>query len=120
MLSLKFATVPVADQARALAWYTDKLGCSVIEDVPFGSPRWIELAFPAGGSHIVLFTAPGDESRVGTFVGLSFTADDIEQVYEVLCRRGVVFSRPLEPADWGGKQAIFQDSEGNQFVLAAR
>ncbi len=58
MLSLKFATVPVADQARALAWYTDKLGCSVIEDVPFGSQRWIELAFPAGGSHIVLFTAP--------------------------------------------------------------
>ncbi len=120
MLSMKFATIPVADQARALAWYTEKLGCSVVEDVPFGSRRWIELAFPAGGSHIVLFTPPGLESRVGTFIGLSFTAEDVEQVYEDMCRRGVVFLQPLETADWGGQQAIFQDSEGNQFVLAAR
>lgn len=120
MLSIKFVSVPVTNQDRALAWYTEKLGCTVVQDVPFTrTQRWIELAFPGGQSHIVLFTPPGFEDRVGGFHGISFTADDLAAVYQEMVAAGVEFMEPLRAAEWGGQQAIFRDSEGNQFVLAS-
>lgn len=119
MLSIGFVTVPVADQQRARRWYTEKLQCQVVRDDPYGpGTRWLELSFPGGPSHIVLFTPPEFEGRVGTFLGITFTADDIDAVYHDMTVRGVEFIRPLETVDWGGKQAVFCDSEGNQFVLA--
>ena len=121
MLSLRFATVPVQNQQRAFDWYVEKLSCTVVQDVPFGSnARWIELAFPGAKSNIVLFTPPGYEERVGTFLGLSFTSDNIEAEYQEMMERGVHFVEPLAQADWGGQQAIFEDSEGNKLVLASR
>ena len=33
---LKFASIPVRDQARALDFYTEKLGFTIITDQPFG------------------------------------------------------------------------------------
>ncbi len=39
--------VPVADQDRALKFYTDALGLETRADVPFGDGnRWIEVAPP--------------------------------------------------------------------------
>lgn len=119
MLSLRFVTIPVRDQDRALQWYVEKLQCSIVQDVPFlPGQRWIEVALRGTGSHLVLFTPPGFEDRIGTFLGLSFTADDIDSVYKDMVDRGVHFVEPLTDADWGGRQAIFQDSEGNQMMLA--
>ena len=44
---IKFATVPVTDQDRALEFYTKKLGFRVLTDAPFdGNQRWIELSIP--------------------------------------------------------------------------
>ena len=41
---LKFASIPVTDQDRALAFYTEKLGFRVVTDSPFThDQRWIEL-----------------------------------------------------------------------------
>nr|WP_243239397.1 VOC family protein [Sulfobacillus harzensis] len=117
-MSIRFVTVPVANSDRARDWYQGKLGCTVVVDQQYGPVRWIEMAFPGGRSNVVLFTPPGFEHRVGQFTGISLMADDIEAVYEDMQARGVEFVEPLATADWGGKQAIFRDSEGNQFVLA--
>ncbi|HEY3935065.1 MAG TPA: VOC family protein [Gemmatimonadales bacterium] len=40
---VKFVGIPVADQERALAFYTGKLGFAVTTDQPMGNQRWIEL-----------------------------------------------------------------------------
>ena len=41
---IKFASIPVADQDRALEFYTQKLGFRILTDQPFNDEqRWIEL-----------------------------------------------------------------------------
>jgi catechol 2,3-dioxygenase-like lactoylglutathione lyase family enzyme len=53
---IKFASVPVSDQDRALAFYTEKLGFRLVTDQPFNdSQRWIELAIPGADTRLVLF-----------------------------------------------------------------
>ena len=57
--AIKFASIPVRDQDRALEFYTKKLGFRVITDSPFnGTQRWIELGLPRADTKLVLFTAP--------------------------------------------------------------
>jgi catechol 2,3-dioxygenase-like lactoylglutathione lyase family enzyme len=45
-MHLQFAELPVSDQDRAKAFYTEKLGCRVVADASMGEEwRWIELGF---------------------------------------------------------------------------
>ena len=115
---IKFTSVPVKDQDRALAFYTEKLGFAVATDQPSGDgQRWIELRIPGAETKLVLFTPPGHEGRVGEFMAMSFWSDDVQRTYELLRGRGVEFAQPPKAASWG-TSAIFKDSEGNQFVLS--
>ena len=53
---IKFVSVPVADQDRALDFYTEKLGFTIITDQPFDDKqRWIELRVPKAETRVVLF-----------------------------------------------------------------
>ena len=115
---LKFASIPVRDQDRALEFYTQKLGFRVITDSPFdGKQRWIELGIPRADTKLVLFTAPGQEAMIGGFMNVTFMADDVEATARELAARGVEFVQPPERADWG-TAAVFRDPDGNRFVLS--
>ncbi|MCL6631895.1 MAG: VOC family protein [Alicyclobacillus herbarius] len=117
MIKIKFCTIPVADQDRALKFYTEKLGCEVLTDQPFGNgSRWIEVAWPGRETAFVLFTPPGMSDRVGGFAMASLSTDNIDEVYKEFTARGVEFVEPPTDQPWG-RQAIFKDSEGNSFVL---
>ena len=118
---IKFVNVPVSDQVRALAFYTEKLGLTVATNQPMGpgGQRWIELKIPGADTRISLFTPPGHEDRVGTFVPLSLWSDDVESSYETLRARGVQFDAPPKKEPWG-TSVIFKDSEGNQLHLGSR
>jgi catechol 2,3-dioxygenase-like lactoylglutathione lyase family enzyme len=116
---VKFVSVPVADQQRALDFYTRKLGFSILTDQQMGpGMRWIELALN-GGSGLALFTPPGHEGRIGSFSGISFEADNVEKTYQELVERGVEFEQPPKKESWG-TSAIFKDPDGNTFVLSSR
>ena len=92
---VKFVSIPVQDQNRALDFYTDKLGFTILTDQPFdGKQRWIELRIPKAETRVVLFTPDGQEERVGSFMNMSFECDDIERTYEELRARGVEFEGP--------------------------
>ena len=117
--SIKFVGIPVADQDRALAFYTEMLGCVVRTDVPHGEQRWIELQCSRGDTGIALFTPPGQEDRVGTFVNASFEVDDVFRLHAELAPRGVEFVQAPQKTAWGSS-AIIRDSEGNQLVLSGR
>lgn len=114
---LKFASIPVRDQNRALDFYTEKLGFTIVADKPFDDhQRWIELRIPKAETRIVLFTAEEHKNRIGQFTGLSFATDDVERTYELYKSRGVEFAGPPEKQPWG-TYVIARDSEGNSFVI---
>ena len=63
---VKFVSIPVRDQDRALEFYTKTLGMRVITDSPFDdTQRWIELGIPRADTKVVLFTPSGQEHMIG-------------------------------------------------------
>lgn len=116
---VKFVGVPVRDSARALAFYTEKLGFAIATDQPMGNgQRWIELRVAHSPTRVVLFTPPGHEDRIGTFFNGSLACDDVEATYRQLQQRGVEFVEGPAKQPWG-TFAKFKDSEGNIFVLSS-
>jgi len=118
---IKFVNIPVADQTRALAFYTEKLGFMIATDQAMGpdSQRWIELRIPGAETLVSLFTPDELRDRVGTFVPLSLWSDDVEGTYKALAARGVEFLAPPKVESWG-TSVIFKDSEGNRLHLGSR
>ncbi len=117
---IKFLGIPVSDQDRALAFYTEKLGFTVSTDQPFdGTQRWIELAIPGAETQVVLFTPKGQEDRIGSFVNTSLWTNDVDGTYEELKAKGVEFTTPPTKQPWG-TFCIFKDPDGNSFVLGSR
>lgn len=116
---VKFVGVPVQDQDRALAFYTEKLGFAIATDQPMGpGMRWIELRIGQSPTRFVLFTPPGHEDRIGTFFNGSIACDDVEATVRQLEKRGVEFVEQPTRQPWG-TFAKFRDSEGNTFVLSS-
>lgn len=116
---IKFVTIPVRDQKRALDFYTDKLGFTIITDQPFnGKQRWIELRIPKAETRVTLFTPEGHEDRIGSFSGISYHCEDVEITFKELSAKGVAFDAPPKKEPWG-TFATFKDSEGNSFVLSS-
>jgi predicted enzyme related to lactoylglutathione lyase len=118
---IKFVNVPVKDQARALKFYTEILGLTISTDQEMGpgGQRWIELRIPGAETLVSLFTPPGHEDRVGTFLPMSFWADDVMGTYETLKARGVEFLAPPKKEPWG-TSVMLKDSEGNRLHIGSR
>jgi len=118
---IKFISIPVKNQDEALKFYIGVLGFKVKTDqelIP-GGQRWIELSIPSADTGLSLFTPEGHEGRIGTFQPISFWCDDVFQTAEVLKERGVKFFQEPKAEHWGSS-AIFEDPEGNKFVLSSR
>lgn len=116
---VKFVSIPVRDQDRALDFYTKRLGMRVITDSPFDdTQRWIELSIPRADTRVVLFTAAGHDSMIGGPMNITFVADDVAATSAELKARGVEFVQDPQKADWG-TAAVFKDPDGNVFVLSS-
>ena len=117
---IKFASVPVRDQQRALEFFTEKVGFVVATDQPFdGTQRWIELRIPGAETRLVLFTPKGHENRIGSFVNFSFFTDDVEGTYKELKAKGVEFVAPPVKEHWGSS-AQFKDPDGNTYLIGSK
>src|ERR1700691_1059819 len=117
---IKFISIPVRDQDAALKFYTEALGFKVVTDQPFNDKqRWIELMIPGAETGIVLFTPDGHENRIGDFQPLSFWCDDVFATAKIMESKGVEFAAEPKKESWG-TSAIFQDPDGNKFVLSSR
>jgi lactoylglutathione lyase len=125
LTSVGTITVQVRDQGQALAYYTEKLGFEVRQDVPMGpDQRWLEVA-PAGAqTRILLYKATAEQpgadsyedaqSRIGTSTGMVLDVEDIVATFAELCERGVtIIEGPAQqPFGWWG---VFADQDGNTF-----
>jgi catechol 2,3-dioxygenase-like lactoylglutathione lyase family enzyme len=130
---LTHTQVWVHDQDEALAFYTEKLGMELREDVTvpeLGNFRWLSVGVPGHPEvAIPLMAVPGppvfdDETRKeihsllakGAAGGLFFSTDDCRASYEELKGRGVEFLQ--EPTEQPYEiDAGFRDPSGNQFRL---
>lgn len=115
---VKFVSIPTRNQDLALAFYTEKLGFKLVTDQPHDDKqRWIELRIGGSDTRFVLFTM--DETRVGSFFNGALACDNVETTYQELKDRGVKFNGPPTRAEWGSF-AVFEDVDGNKFVLSSR
>lgn len=118
--AIKFASVQVRDQDRALSFYTERLGFRVVTDQPMGEgQRWIELGISGAETRLVLFASDRDGDGTGSMSNVTFMADDVQQTYEELKSRGVAFTSPPQSMPWG-TYTTFEDPDGNTFVLSSR
>jgi len=116
---VKFASIPVADQDRALTFYTEKLGFRLLTDQPFNDKqRWIELGTPGSETRVVLFHFDNG-LQPGTKMNVTFWTDDVEQTIRELESKGVEVVTKPKKTDWG-TAAIFRDIDGNTFVLSSK
>lgn len=112
---VSIVSVPVSDQDRAIAFFRDNLGFSVLRDSPMGpSMRWVQLAPPDGGTTLTLVTW-FDAMPPGSLQGLLFNTDDLDAAHARLGANGVGPS-DIKSAPWG-RYLTFQDADGNGYVL---
>ena len=117
---IKFVSVPTRDQDRALKFWTEQVGFTLLTDQPFShSQRWIELKVRDSDTRLVLFTPDGQEDRIGSFFNGALACDDVEATWRQLSERGVEFTSPPQKQPWG-TYATFTDPDGNSFVLSSR
>jgi catechol 2,3-dioxygenase-like lactoylglutathione lyase family enzyme len=101
----------VSDYARALAFYRDVLGATVVRELP-GTLCFLNFR----GSQILL-SAPGSPTKKkpadrNSAIGeLTMRVPDCLAAYEVLRSRGAEFITP--PVEWGDEiRAFFHDPDG--------
>ena len=122
--TIALVAVVVEDYDDAIRFYTEKLGFTLLEDMPLSeTKRWVRVA-PAGAgeSGILLAKAATDEqkSRIGNQTGgrvfLFLHTDDFWRDYNALLTNGVKIIRtPSEEAY--GMVAVFADLYGNLWDL---
>ena len=119
-------TVFVEDQARAKAFYTEKLGFELINDsemFPGADIRWITVAPPGCQTELTLFPMGGQWEHYREAMGkpqcFTLHCDDIMATYAELSAKGVEFLGEPQVQNWGSF-AMLVDSEGNQIVLGQR
>ena len=127
------ACVYVTDQDRAKAFYTEKLGFEVRDDVRMGDFRWLAVSpkTQPDACIVLMLIAPGpmlnqeraDQLRslveAGAISGGVLETDDCRRDYEELKARGVTFVREPKEMPYG-IEALMRDDSGNFFSFTQR
>lgn len=121
-------SIPVRDQAKALAFYTDILGFVKKLDIPLNeTDRWLTVVSPEDQEGVQLVLEPGpvhfepckvyqDALMEAGYPYTQFDVDDVQAEYDRLVALGVSFS--VEPKEMGTvKVAVFNDTCGNNIQL---
>lgn len=114
----------VTDYDEAIAFYTEKLGFTLIEDTVLNeTKRWVLVAPPGDGSCCLLLAKAASEeqkSRVGNQTGgrvfLFLSTDDFRRDYDNMLAKGITFIREPQGEEYG-TVAVFEDLYGNRWDL---
>jgi catechol 2,3-dioxygenase-like lactoylglutathione lyase family enzyme len=124
-MQLKFISMMVDDQSKALAFYTNALGFQKMADLPLGEHRWLTVTAPDGmaGVELVLEPMAFEPARVfqkalfdAGVPATAFISTDIHADFARLNAAGVVFRGA--PTLMGPITAVlFEDTCGNLINL---
>ena len=115
----------VKDYDEAIAFYTEKLHFTLIEDTyqPLQDKRWVGVSRP-GSNGTTILLAKASKQRQEAFIGnqaggrvfLFLGTDDFWRDYEDMKNNGITFIRDPKNADYG-TVAVFEDLYGNLWDL---
>ena len=124
-MQIKFTSVMVEDQQRALYFYTTVLGFRKMADIAMGEYRWLTVTSPDGAEGVELVLEPMGFEPARVFQKALFDAGipatdfvtrDIQAEVQRLKALGVAFRG--EPVDMGPMTAVtFEDTCGNLIQL---
>src|SRR5689334_12868433 len=125
MIKIHVRSVPVANQDKALMFYTEKLGFIKKTEVPLGEHKWLTVVSPNEQNGVELLLEPMGFAPARVYqkalkdAGIpytSFMVEDLAKAYDRLTGLGVKFS--MEPREMGPvKIAILDDTCGNNIQL---
>lgn len=124
---INLMSIHVDDQARALDFYTSKLGFIKKNDIPLGEYRWLTVVSPERPDGTELVLEPDDHPAAKAYTSAlvadgipitSFAVDDAVAEAARLKELGVVFVQ--EPLSQGPVTvAILDDTCGNLIQIAS-
>jgi catechol 2,3-dioxygenase-like lactoylglutathione lyase family enzyme len=123
--SIAHIAIVVGDYDDAIAFYTERLHFTLVEDTyqPEQDKRWVVVAPPGSTGTTLLLakaSAPEQEPFIGNQCGgrvfLFLATDDFWRDYERMVAEGITFVRAPKKADYG-TVAVFEDLYGNRWDL---
>jgi lactoylglutathione lyase len=116
----------VSNQARAIDFYTKKLGFDIKGEYPYKNTKWIEVA-PKNSSTTISLMEPNQDmmtneeieqakQEIGTMTSLWFSTKNIDNTYTELKEKGVNITEPKKQ-DWGGIMSQIKDQDNNILTL---
>ena len=124
-MKIKWTSVLVDDQAKALKFYTEILGFVKKTDIPMGEYRWLTVVSKEepGGVEVVLepmgFAPAKVYQKALKEAGIPLTmfhVDNVQNEFDRLAKLGVIFS--MKPTQMGPSTlAVFDDTCGNNIQL---
>lgn len=113
-------TILVADQNKALDFYTKKLGFKLHTDALLDEGfRWLTVC-PTDNENVEIALVPAKTQEEKAIIGkqagsyplCSFSSTDCKKMYEEISKRGVEFIQEPIERPWG-IEAMFKDLYGN-------
>ena len=124
-MRIKWTTLYVDDQEKALNFYTDNLGFEKKADFSQGDYRWLTVASPddPDGVELVLESntnqagkAYQEALRSQSQPAAQFLVDDVQAEHDRLSAKGVSFTMPVTSVT-GSIIAVLDDTCGNLIQL---
>jgi len=123
-LSLSTCFVLVHDPDLALAFYRDKLGLELRNDVARDDFRWITVGAASQPSVGIVLTnylngSPADRDALAALIakgalnGVHFHADDLDATFEQLRSSGAEIVQEPTDQPWGVRDCAVRDPSGN-------
>jgi catechol 2,3-dioxygenase-like lactoylglutathione lyase family enzyme len=126
--SIVHVALVVRDYDEAIAFFTQKLNFTLVEDVfqPEQNKRWVVVA-PPGSTETTLLLARASTPEQERFIGnqsggrvfLFLSTDDFWRDYRRMVADGIRFVRPPSQQTYG-TVAVFEDLYGNRWDLVQR
>jgi catechol 2,3-dioxygenase-like lactoylglutathione lyase family enzyme len=121
---IALVAIVVGDYDEAIAWYTGKLGFTLVEDTPMTpGKRWVVIKPPGDGGTALLLAKAANEPQkqaisrqTGGRVFLFLHTDDFRRDHAAYKRRGVAFVEGPRQEPYG-TVAVFTDLYGNRWDL---
>jgi catechol 2,3-dioxygenase-like lactoylglutathione lyase family enzyme len=123
--SIAHVALVVRDYDEAIAFFTGKLGFTLLADEhqPEQDKRWVLVA-PPGSSGTSLLLARASTPEQAAFIGnqaggrvfLFLETDDFDRDHAAMTAAGIRFAREPKQAPYG-KVAVFEDLYGNLWDL---
>jgi catechol 2,3-dioxygenase-like lactoylglutathione lyase family enzyme len=116
---IRTVAIPVADQDRSLAFYTDILGFEKTVDAPFGpGQRWVEVSPPDGGTTLAI--PPLGDARPGIDTGIRFETADAAADHAALLEAGADVDAEILRYPGVPPMFTFRDPDGNRLYVVER